>query len=79
MTLSEDMASGDLRKQLTALRDFLARQLESCRRADAIAPIARQLQAVVVQLDALPDKAEESPVDNLAERREQRRAKAAGS
>ena len=79
MDLVEAMASGDLRVQLTAMRDHLAGQLRDCRRADATAPIARQLQAVVTQLEALPNSERESAVDDLAAARAARRAAAAGS
>lgn len=75
-TLSEFAAAGDRRKSLEALRDLLARQLET---ADRDVPaLARQLREVMADLDALPNPHEKSRVDELNKRRAQRRAKAAG-
>lgn len=79
MPLSEEVASGDVRRSLTALRDHLAQALENCRRADAVAPIARQLADVIERLEKLPDENRESAVDDLTKRRSARRAAAAGS
>jgi len=65
-------ASGDRRAALLALRDELARRLVDAER-DA-APLARQLTIVLEQIDALPVPGEASRVDDLAKRRQARRA-----
>ena len=67
-------ASGDRRAALLALRDELARRLVDAER-DA-APLARQLTIVLEQIDALPVPGEASRVDDLAKRRQARRAAA---
>lgn len=75
--LADITAEGDRRKALQALREHLARALDS---ADEryIAPLAKQLADVMRELDALPTGKEVSPVDDLAKRRVQRRKKASG-
>jgi hypothetical protein len=70
------VADGDVRAQLEALRDLLAERLIGAE-LPQVAPLARQLQAVVTQLAALPSaKTEANPVDDLAARRRARRADA---
>ncbi len=68
----ESVTSGDLRKGLEALRDFLAERLENAE-PKSVAPIAKQLADVMKELDSLPGE-EASQVDDLAERRAARRA-----
>lgn len=76
-SLPEIVKEGDHRASLLALRDHLAERLLSADK-DA-APIARQLTIVLRELEALPNPAVESKVDEIAKRRAARRAKAAGS
>lgn len=74
--LSGLAATGDRRSSLEALRDFLARQLETAERD--VPALARQLREVMAELDALPNPMEKSPVDELTKKRAARRSKAAG-
>ncbi len=74
-TLSDHAANGDRRGTLEALRNLLARQLET---ADRDVPaLTRQLREVMAELEALPDPKETSRVDELNRKRAARRAKAA--
>ena len=77
MELTGEVASGDRRRALVAIRDQLALTLAE---ADAhqVASLARELRAVVAELDAMPGHREGSKSDELAQRRATRRAKAAG-
>ena len=74
-SLTEIVAAGDRRASLEALRDHLARLLETAERDHAA--IARQLTVVLRELDELPNPAEESRVDDIAAKRAARMAKAA--
>ena len=74
-TLTEVIAGGDRRAGLVALRDRLARELETTDRD--VASLARQLQSVLREIDELPSLQQESTLDDLANRRASRRAKAA--
>jgi hypothetical protein len=76
VSLTDDVA-GSHRLALEAIRRRLAEELETASGRD-VASIARELRVVVTELEALPSKREESPVDDLAERRAQRRAAASG-
>lgn len=75
-TLADVVKDGDRRASLISLRDLLAAQLVTAERDHA--SLARQLAAVLREIDELHTPAEESTVDDLARRRENRRAKAAG-
>lgn len=66
--------SGDSRKSLVALRDYLAVLLDAAEAKDA-APLARQLALTLEKLSALP-AGEASPLDDLAARRAARIAAA---
>lgn len=68
--------SGDKRAALEAIRDRLANELLTARGQSAAA-VAKELRAVIDELDSLPDGREESTVDQLNARREARRAEAA--
>ena len=70
----EPITTGDLRKQLTAVRDELAIRFGPDLRADAVAPVGRLLVDVLVKLDELPDDAKGSKTDDLSKRRADRRA-----
>lgn len=74
--LSTVVAEGDRRASLVALRDHLAAQLESSERDQAA--LARQLTMVLREIAELPNPAEESKVDDLANRRARRISTAAG-
>lgn len=88
-TVSEAAASGDRRRALEALRDRLAAEVErvadegfcvECKRgSSSIAPVAKQLRDVLDALDAMPESEGSSVVDDLAARRAERKARAAGS
>lgn len=78
--LAETVANGDLRSSLEAIRDHLATELEdgaSCKACGGVlssptAQLAKQLAAVISQIDQLPTK-ESSAVDDLAAARASRR------
>lgn len=69
--LSDDVAT-DQRTALEAIRDRLALELEEAGGRD-VASIARELRLTLAQIENLPSKREESKVDDLTARREQRR------
>lgn len=72
------VTSGDLRKQLVAVRDVLAERMGPELRADAVGPIGRLYVDVCVKLDELPNDAEGSVTDALGDELAQRRVKPAG-
>jgi hypothetical protein len=72
------LRSSDLRKQLEALRDFLAEALEHAPPREQ-APIAAQLRAVLIDIDQLPIRGEGSTLDDIARQRAAGRARAAAS
>lgn len=90
--LADVVAGGDLRSALEALRDRLADEVERvaedgfcpvCKRgSSSVAPLAKQLRDVLVQLDSLA-KPVGSKTDELKKRRADRQAgvakRAAGS
>lgn len=76
-TVADAVSGGDRRESLEALRDHLAAGLEEATGRD-VASIARELRAVLAELDSLPVDREESHVDQLAEARANRRQNAAG-
>jgi hypothetical protein len=67
-SLSVAVASGDRREALEAIRGKLAAELGAAFGRDAAA-IAKELSAVVRELDDLPTGREASRVDELARRR----------
>lgn len=71
MSLSDDVAT-DQRTALEAIRDRLALELEGAGGRD-VASIARELRLTLAEIENLPSKREESKVDDLTARREQRR------
>jgi hypothetical protein len=89
VSVSEAAASGDRRRALEALRDRLAEEVErvsdegfcfTCKRgSSSVAPNAKLLADVLKQLDELPEVEGSSVVDDLAARRAERKARAAGS
>jgi hypothetical protein len=72
MALRDDVAAGH-RQALEALRDQLAAELEQAVGRD-VASLSRELRATLAELEGLPVRGEESSVDDLASRREARRA-----
>ena len=74
-SFDEQIAAGDYRAQLVALRDHLASAL-AVAEVREMAPIARQLQVVLKALDDLKVPAA-SRVDEIARRRDERRRTAA--
>lgn len=76
MALSDEIGSGDRRRGLVAMRDHLAKLLESAD-ANVAAQIAARLQAVMDAIDVLPTQSGESKTDEVRRRREARRAKTA--
>lgn len=76
-SLPEVVADGDRVASLVALRDELARRLVSAERE--VPAIARQLLLVLRELDELQPPAMESKLDDLANKRAARLAKAQGS
>jgi hypothetical protein len=67
---------GNVLKTLIALRDRLAEEIEGAGARD-LAPLSRQLTAVLAEIDAMPNTEESSAADEIAKRRAERR-KAAG-
>jgi hypothetical protein len=90
--VSEEVATGDRRRALVALRARLAAELDDgdhlsgcdceCGVSGAdgrvVAAVVKELRAVISELDSLPGGEEVRPVDDLATRRAQRLADAAG-
>lgn len=68
---------GDKRTALAAIRDRLAAELARSK-GQAAAAVAKELRAVLDAIEALPG-GEVDPVDEIAARREARRARASGS
>lgn len=81
MSLSEAVATGDLRTSLEAIRDHLADELEqgcACVKcggsvSSPTAAIAKQLADVIARIERLPTK-EASAVDDLAAQRRRRKS-----
>lgn len=64
--------TGSRQEALEGLRDRLAGELEAASGRD-VASIARELRLTLAEIDGLPVKRGESPVDDLAARRDRRR------
>jgi hypothetical protein len=75
VSVIEDLKSGDHRRALTALRDILADHLVVAE-PNVSAQIAARLQAVLSELDGLAPNEQASASDDIARRREARRAAA---
>jgi hypothetical protein len=71
VSLPESVAQ-DRRTALESIRDRLAQELEVAEGRE-VAPIARELRLTIAELEGLPGGREESPVDDLAARRQKRR------
>lgn len=72
------MAVDDQRKRLESLRDRLADAIDEAGHRD-LAPLAARYQAVLAELAGLPAVKGSDGVDDLAARRQNRRAAASGS
>jgi hypothetical protein len=68
----------DRRDRLEQLRDRLTEEVEAAE-GPGLAPLARELRAVLAELDALPTPQAASPTDEIGSRRDERRRKAAGA
>jgi hypothetical protein len=66
----------DRRTALAALRDKLAVDIDEAG-VQYVAPLVRQLQSVLAEIDRLPNDAEVNPVDELKAKRTKRRSAAA--
>jgi hypothetical protein len=66
----------DRRTALAALRDKLAVDIDEAG-VQYVAPLVRQLQSVLAEIDRLPNDAEVSRVDELKAKRTKRRSTAA--
>lgn len=75
--LVAEVASGDRRRALVALRNRLAQELTVAEGRN-VAAIAGQLQKVLDAIDALPDETEKSNVVDFAARVADKRAQASG-
>lgn len=67
----DEIASGDQRRALVALRDHLAVALDQAE-GSHVAPLARELQAVLKLLAGLPIEKKATIADELARRRKDR-------
>lgn len=76
MTVSDAVAEGDRRKSLAALRDRLAKDLDVETDGRTVVQLAKELRLVIAELDALPKAEGGSKVDEVARKREERRARA---
>lgn len=76
-SLIASVSEGDRRAALEAIRDKLAAELEAASGRDAAA-IAKELRSTINELESLPGGKEVSRLDELAARRADRRADAAG-
>lgn len=65
--LSDTVRNGSRREALEAIRDRLATALQDAEGRDA-APLAKELRAVIAELDSMPTAAEVSPVADLRAR-----------
>lgn len=73
-TLAAVAARGNRRETLLALRGALARQLDDAAPRDAAA-LARQMQAVLREIDEIPTAEQETPGDEIKRKREARLAR----
>jgi hypothetical protein len=68
------LATHDRVRTLERLRDRLAEQIDTIESSRDLAVLASRLQAVMAELDDLPQSQPLSKADEIAERRRQRRA-----
>jgi len=67
--LAEEVASGDVRRGLVALRDLLANALDGCDSGRDIAALSARLTDVLERLAAMPAPTQGTVLDDLATRR----------
>lgn len=67
----------DHRRRLEAIRDRLTEELDESAGRD-LAPLARELRAVLAELESLPVPDSKAPADEIAKRRNDRRRRASG-
>lgn len=79
MSLSEAAATGRRLDTLEQLRDVLARQIESTDSGRDVAALSRQLTLVLAEIAELAPTDEVDAVDEIAARRNARRASPAKS
>jgi hypothetical protein len=93
VTIEQIVTEGDRRKSLAALRDRLAGELDALSNVHeggcgcdcgppaqdgrVVVQLTKELRAVIAELDGLPAAKGVSAVDEVAERREARRKRAA--
>lgn len=77
MTIFEAVTEGDTRKSLAALRDRLARDIDKEKDPKVTVQLAKELRAVIGELDNLPQGKGVSAVDEVAKKRAERRKAAA--
>lgn len=73
MNLTEAAGSGDRRQALEELRTILADAIDARPGPQHLANLSRQFQAVLADLDGLPNPSEVSTADEIAARRVARR------
>lgn len=76
MKLPEVVSSGDRRASLEAIRDRIAEELVAADGRD-VAPLAKELRAVIAEIDGMGNERTVSKVDELAARRSPNRKSAA--
>ena len=64
----------DRRTRLEEARDVLAGAIRACESNRDLAPLVREYRQTMADLDALPNEAEVSAADEIAQRRAHRRA-----
>ncbi len=72
-SLAKVVASGDHRQSLSELRQVLAGAIDAGPVPRDLAALSRRLMSVMAELAALPQAEKESPVDDIAARRQKRR------
>ncbi len=81
MTDTGDMTVGDgdaHRRLLEESRDELVSAIRECRYQKDLPPLIRELRMVIGELEGRPSAKRDTPTDEIARRREERRRKAAG-
>lgn len=67
----------DRRNLLEFSRDQLLSAIDQCRYQKDLPPLIRELRMVLSELDGLPSAKQDTPADEIAARRKERRRKAA--
>lgn len=85
--IAEVVSSGDRVESLKAMRDVLAEEIDRIRRSSKhmetpgrdVATMTRELSRVMAELSELNVGAEADPVDEIARKRKERRARRTGT